>query len=104
MAKDLTMEELKEKVSVGDNSIFKSLLYFSSTIQGTRQYFRRQSDLAVSMVRWLDIQSEGKEIFNLFLTFSFPDLHIPELHRLLPNLEDWVIRVQVQISNEPVRI
>ena len=83
------MEQLKEKVSVGDTSVFKSLLYFSSTILGTRQYFRHQSDLAVSMTRWLDMQSESKKMFNLFLTFSFPDLHIPELHKLLPNSEEY---------------
>ena len=31
-----------------------------------------------------------EETFNLFLTLSFPDLHEPELHRLLPGHEEYL--------------
>ena len=39
-ARDITMGQLKEQVAAGDDKIFNSLLSFSKSIPGTRQYWK----------------------------------------------------------------
>ena len=95
VCKDMTMAEVKEKVAAGDETLMKSLLYFGSQIPGTKQYFRIQANKALSMERWIRIQSENEEMINLFLTFSLPDLHMPELHRLFPNSADYLGKIVI---------
>ena len=64
---DISMAEVKDKVAAGDEALLKSLLYFGSQITGTKQYFRIQANKALSMDRWIRIQSDNTEMFNLFL-------------------------------------
>ena len=59
--------EVKDKVAAGDEALLKSLLYFGSQITGTKQYFRIQANKALSMDRWIRIQSDNTKMFNLFL-------------------------------------
>ena len=40
--------------------------------------------------------SDGDEGFNIFLTFSLPDLHLQELHRLLPGSSAYLDKIVVQ--------
>ena len=54
------------------------------TILGSRQFFKYESKKALSFVNFVHYLSDMEETFNLFLTLSFPDLHEPALHRLLP--------------------
>ena len=98
--RDLTMGELKEKVRSGDDSIFRKLLFFGKQIPGTRQYFKRQTDLAVSYSRWIHIESKGVETFNVFLTFSYADQHMPELHRLLPDSHLYLDKIVVKALSD----
>ena len=90
VCKDLTLAEVQAKIRSGDETIIKSLLSFGSQIQGTKQYFKAEAGKALSMEKWVRILSNGQEMMNLFLTFSLPDLHMPELHRLLPGHEEYL--------------
>ena len=84
---DITVQELKEQVAAGNLSTFKSLMYFTRSIVGSRQFFKYEAKKAMSFVNWVHIMSDMKETFNLFLTLSIADLHEPALHRLLPGHE-----------------
>ena len=93
---DLTMEEIKQRVANDDQKIMKSLLYFGATIQGTRQYFSTEASKSISMERFVRIASGNEAMLNLFLTFSLPDLHMPELHRLLPGSNRYLNKIVVK--------
>ena len=84
---DITVEQLKEQIAAGNLQTFKSLLYFTRSIPGSRQFFKYEAKKAMSFVNWVHIMSDMKETFNLFLTLSIADLHEPALHRLLPGHE-----------------
>ena len=89
-AKDITVKQLKERVAEGDDAVFQSLLSFSRSVPGTRQFWKYKVRQAYSLVNWVHITSDGLETFNLFLTLSFADIHIRELHALLPGNEKYI--------------
>ena len=93
---EMTMTELKERVEQNDPSIMKSLLAFSAQIPGTKAYFSYESKKSVAMERWIRIWSEGKEMLNVFLTFSLADRHMEELHRLLPGSDQYLGKTVVK--------
>ena len=68
----------------GDDSILKSISSFSASLPGSNQYFSQTISKSVNFTRHIRITSEGKDMFNLFLTFSLADLHEKELHEKLP--------------------
>ena len=84
---DITVQQLKELVAEDNLSIFKSLMYFTRSIVGSRQFFKFEAKKSMSFVNWVHIMSDMKETFNLFVTLSIADLHEPALHRLLPGHE-----------------
>ena len=96
ICRNMTLSDLKEKVAENDPSIMKSLIAFSAQIQGTRAYFKHESGKSVAFEKWIRIHSEGEEGLNLFLTFSLPDRHIPELHRLFPNSDQYLSKIVVK--------
>ena len=51
---------------------------------------------AQSLANWVHLMSDGEETFNIFLTLSFADLHIDELHRLLPGSEEYLDKIVVK--------
>ena len=88
--KNMTMEELKEKVAQNDDAVMKSLVLFSGQIPGTKGYFSLEAKRSVAMERWIRLKSDGKEMFNVFLTFSLPDTHLDDLHQRLPGHEQYL--------------
>ena len=44
----------------------------------------------MALERWIRIKSGGEEMLNTFLTFSLPDQHLDDLHRLLPGHEAYL--------------
>ena len=94
-ARDITVGQLKEKLAEGDETIFRYLLSFSKSIPGTRQYWKSKTKEAYSLVNWVHLMSDGQDTFNLFLTLSFADIHIKELHRLLSPDSDAYINKKV---------
>ena len=57
---------------------------------GSRQFYKYESKKALSFVNYIHYLSAAKETMNLFVTLSFPDLHEPILHRLLPGSERYL--------------
>ena len=88
--RNITMTELKEKVAQDDEAVIKSLVLFSAQIPGTKGYFSQEAKKAVALERWIRIKSDGEEMLNTFLTFSLPDQHLDDLHRLLPGSEQYL--------------
>ena len=82
-ARDISMAQLKERLANNDEAVVRSLLHFSRSIPGTRQFWKWQANQAYSLVNWVHLTSDGQDTFNLFLTLSFADIHIYELHQLL---------------------
>ena len=95
-----TIAEVKDKVAQDDDSIIQTLMHYSSGITGTPQYFKYEASRAVSMTRFLRMDSKNKEMFNVFLTFSLADKHMPELHRLLPGSEQYMGKKTVKSMDD----
>ena len=93
--KDITVEKLKEQLAAGNLSTFKSLMYFTRSITGSRQFFKYEAKKALSFVNWVHIMSDMRETFNIFVTLSFADLHERALHRLLPGHEEYLDKIVV---------
>ena len=91
----MSLEELKQKVAEGNDAVMKSLLLFSSQIPGTKAYFSQESKKAIALERLIRIMSNGKEMLNTFLTFSLPDLHMEELHKILPGSDQYLGKIIV---------
>ena len=89
-ADDLSLVDIQNAVAENDYRILNKLLYFSSTLPGTRQHLRFMRDKAISLVRYLRITSDDTEMFSFFQTFSAADHHWPDLHRLLPGSENYL--------------
>ena len=95
-----TAGEVKDRVAQDDDGIIQTLMHYGSGITGTAQYFKYEASRAVSMQRFLRMDSENKEMFNLFLTFSLADRHMPELHRLLPGSEKYLGKTLVKTMDD----
>ena len=95
-----SMADVKEKVAQDDESIIQTLMHYGSGITGTAQYFKYEASRAVSMQRFLRMDSENKEMFNVFLTFSLADNHMPELHRLLPGSDKYLGKTLVKTMDD----
>ena len=93
VCKNMSLEQLKQKVAEENDAVMKSLLLFSSQIPGTKAYFSQESKKAIALERWIRIMSNGKEMLNTFLTFSFPDIHMEELHKLLPGSDQYLGKI-----------
>lgn len=87
---NLSMSELKKAVDTGNEKVIRKLLYFAAPITGTRQYLRYKTDQAISLVKFVQITSHDKEMFNFFQTFSAADMHWDDLHRLFPNSDEYL--------------
>ena len=98
--KDMTMSDLKEKVAQDDPAVMKSLILFSAQIPGTRGYYSQEAKKSVAMERWIRLKSQGEEMLNVFLTFSLPDQHLEDLHRLLPGHEQYLGKIVVKDLSE----
>ena len=94
--RNISLSELKEKVSKECDAVMKTLMAFTSQIPGTKGMFAQESKKAVAMEQWIRIISNGKEMFNTFLTFSLPDYHMEELHRLLPGSDQYLGKIIVK--------
>jgi ubiquitin C-terminal hydrolase len=97
----MTMAELRARVAADDQTVIQKLLAFSRTVPGSRQFWQWKRGQAYSLVDWVHHTSDMQETFNVFLTLSFSDNHIPELHRLLdPNntyIDKIVVRHELEI-------
>ena len=93
---NMSMDELKKLVDEDNEAIKKSLILFSSQIPGTKAYFGQEMKKSVAMERWVRIMSDGEEMLNVFLTFSLADIHMEELHMLLPGHEQYLGKTVVK--------
>ena len=92
---DITLEKLKEEVANNNLSTFASLLYFSRSIVGSRQFFRYEGKKSLSLINYIHIMSDMKETMNLFVTLSFADQHDPALHRLFDESKHYLDKTVV---------
>ena len=102
VCRNMSLAELKEKVTEDNETIMKSLVAFSSQIPGTKGYFAQESKKAVALEQWIRIMSDNEEMLNTFLTFSLPDFHMEELHQILPGSEEYLGKIVVpKMSDVP---
>ena len=97
---DMNAEDIKEKIREGDPKTLRSLYCYSNTIEGSMQMFSTKISMSHSFLRNIRIESEDKEMFNAFLTFSAADNHWDELHKLLPGNERYMGKKVVKDLDE----
>ena len=97
---NLSAKDLKDKLESGDQSVLKSMFHFSQTIKGSQQFFSQEMSKSFNFLRHLRIQSQDKDMFNLFLTFSVADLHERTLHEKLPESHMYLDKKVVKNLNQ----
>jgi hypothetical protein len=94
------MAELRARVAADDQTVIQKLLAFSRTVPGSRQFWKWKRGQAYSLVDWVHLTSDWRETFTIFLTLSFSDNHIPELHRLLDPDNTYIDKIVVRHESE----
>src|SRR5579864_9124415 len=79
---ELTVTDIQEKIAAGDKHMADRIMQFGEGLRGSRQFWKsRRSELS-DMIKQLGSQG------MIFFTFSSADLHWPELHKLMPQIEN----------------
>lgn len=79
---ELTVADIQEKIAAGDKYMADRIMRFGIGLRGSRQFWNaRRSELS-DMIKQLGSQG------MIFFTFSSADLHWPELHDLMPQVEN----------------
>ena len=97
---DKNVSEVKELMQDSESPLLRSLMHFTSTIAGSNAHMASMRKSVIAAARNVQILSENTERYNVFLTFSFPDLHLHDLHRLLPGHEDYLNKTVVPVWEE----
>ena len=71
-------------------------MLYGADLPGTRAFWSYQERKLVALEQWVQHYSDGLEGFNIFLTFTLPDLHLADLHRILPGSEAYLDKIVVQ--------
>ena len=98
--KDMTWRELKEKIEKNDPEILPKLRYYSKTIDGSDQYFYELNTKCQALQEHLRIRSNDSEMFNIFQTFSFADMHWEGFHELIPESVEYLNKIIVESEDQ----
>ena len=77
----LTVAEILDLME-NDNHIVDKVLHYGEGLRGTRQYWMCRRSELLDLIK--QIGSQGM----VFFTFSAADMHWPDLHHLMPNIEN----------------
>jgi hypothetical protein len=77
---NITVEELRDQLESGNDSIPKKVLYFSASLRGTQQYWAQRGELR-AMIQYQISQGNGLPTY--FCTGSFAEFHDKPLRQLL---------------------
>ena len=97
---DKNVAEVKDLMQDSESPILRSLMHFTSTIAGSNAHMASMRKNVIAAARNVQIMSDNQERYNVFITFSFPDLHLQDLHRLLPGHEDYLDKTVVPVWEE----
>lgn len=94
--RDLSMEQLKEKVENDDPEVIGKLLYYSKNLPGSDQFFFDLSTKCQKFQEYLRYKSNDTQMFSLFQTFSYADMHWRGLHELFPESVEYLDKIVSQ--------
>ena len=77
----LTVSELRDRLSRGDSSFGKKIMYYGAALRGTSQYWALKAKELRSLVQFQI--NQGKGLPSFFATGSCAEFHFKPLHRLL---------------------
>ena len=77
----ISVSDIKEKLLDGDNSIAKKIIYLSSNLRGTAQYWAQKAKELRSLVQF-NI-NEGNGLPSYFCTGSCAEIYFKSLSRIL---------------------
>ena len=93
----LSIEELKEKIQNGDNSIAQKILYFGACLRGTNQYWAQRGKELRALTQYQI--NEGNGLPSFFCTGSCAEFHFKPLKRLLSMYTKDTSGFEVDLSN-----
>ena len=85
-----TPEEFRVLAADPDSNTLKCMSHISSTVAGSNAHIKSLRKTAIAAERAIRIVSNNTQRYNLFLTFSFPDNHMEQLHKLLPGHAEYL--------------
>ena len=77
----VSVSDIKEKLQDGDKYIAKKIIYLSSNLRGTAQYWAQKAKELISLVQF-NI-NEGNGLLSYFCTGSCAEFYFKSLRRIL---------------------
>ena len=91
-----TCDELRKDFEDGKTEVTDNVRYFGKSLDGSSQYFYNHSNNSLALMDHIRLKSDDTEAFNVFSTFSAADMHWDDLHRLLPESEQYLDKIVVK--------
>ena len=96
----MSLDQVRKVFTDKTHPLYRCLTMMSGQIPGTSAYFSSMRRKAMAFEKFIRISTKNEERFNLFLTFSLPDNHMHQLHRLLPGSERYLNKTVVDVIPE----
>lgn len=98
--KHMTVDELKTKIQNGDLSLSRKIIYLSSTLRGTSQYWAQRAKELRALTQYQINQGNGLPSF--FTTGSCAEYHFKPLKRLLKMYSKIISGEDIDLENPTV--
>ena len=94
----ISVEEIKQQLESGDNSIVNKILYFSASLRGSEQYWaQRRRELR----SWIDYKiQQGRGLPSYFTTGSCAEFYKTLLKNLFANYFMFTTGKEVNLDNQ----
>ena len=102
----MTSNELTAAVGDQDSEVGKwtmnNLKAYSIGLPGSSSYFDKMAKQSLAYLDHMRVRSDDEQKWDLFQTFSLPDLHLDSLHKILPGSEKYLGKTLVgKLSDIP---
>ena len=81
----MTVEDLREHLSSGNEGVIKKILYLSATLRGTQQYWGQRARDLRSLIQYKIHEGDG--LPSYFTTGSCSEFYMKPLKRLIQNFK-----------------
>ena len=90
----MTSKELTAAAGDPDSEVGKwvmnNLKAYSIGLPGSSSYFDSMAKQSLAYLDHMRVRSDDEQKWDLFQTFSLPDLHLDSLHKILPGSEKYL--------------
>ena len=102
----MTSKEIIDAVGDPDSEtgkwVMNNLNVFTISLPGSSSYFDKMAKQSLAYLDHMRARSDDKQKWDLFQTFSLPDLHLDSIHKILPGSKKYLGKTLVsKLSDIP---